>query len=542
MSKKDMNSYTSLLKFVFNQKIKYLFLAIVIFCISIVPIIIGNQIRLGLNIVLGESEGSLFQVFTVFFLFMLVNTACVRIKGPLSEKLSVKNGEQLLMRIYDKIYRLPQIEWDRMEKGDVFTLMESDVRVMREHIPKYLLPVIVELLGIGFGYLTIGLYSPPLFFVAIGSAIPLVILINIYSKKIKENAKKLQKNTGKLNSFFDEEFHSSDILRLFKAKSYSDALYRKRFNRKKDFSIKNRSLSGSLTGLSNFIVLFSDVIVIFVGAFLIKRGTLTFGELSATITILEGSILWPLTRMPQNFASIFQQKASFERCAEFLNLAEEEKKEECLLTNVNSISVNNVCFSYSDKKVLQNISFKCRKGEIILIKGPSGSGKTTLMKLLLGLYQPESGEVYLESAKKHCAVDFRSIAYVPQDNFVIDGLSLSENIQMNDKKGNLELATNLSVVGEFSSTMQCGLSTITDASRSLSKGQMQRIAIGRAIYRNSDFMILDEPFSALDERNMLQIKENLKELSQNKGIIVISHREIDDFADRVYTLDRGRFI
>ena len=90
--------------------------------------------------------------------------------------------------------------------------------------------------------------------------------------------------------------------------------------------------------------------------------------------------------------------------------------------------------------------------------------------------------------------------------------------------------------------MQCGLSTITDASRSLSKGQMQRIAIGRAIYRNSDFMILDEPFSALDERNMLQIKENLKELSQNKGIIVISHREIDDFADKVYTLDRGRFI
>jgi ABC-type multidrug transport system fused ATPase/permease subunit len=71
---------------------------------------------------------------------------------------------------------------------------------------------------------------------------------------------------------------------------------------------------------------------------------------------------------------------------------------------------------------------------------------------------------------------------------------------------------------------------------------MQRVAIGRALYKNADFMIMDEPFSALDERNIIQIKKNLKELSKDKGIIVISHRGIDDFADRIYTLERGRIV
>jgi len=542
MNKKTGYTYQRLLRLTAKSKMKYLLLATLTFFFSFFPVVIGIQIRQGIDVALGNQEGSLVVIFAIFFGFVVLNAICVRYRRPLWEHLSIRNGESLLMLVYDKIYRLPQLEWDRMEKGDVFTLLESDVRIMREHLPKQLIPLSMELLGIAFGYLTILSYSPILFFVSLLAGIPMIVLMKIFAKRIENNAKELQKNTGTLNSYFDEAFHSSDVLRIFKATDYSKNLYGKYFERRKKSAVKNKALSGRLEGLSSFVVLFSGAVVIVIGAFLIKQGQITFGELAAAGTILEGGILWPLTRMPQNFARIFQQKASFARCADFLNLEEEQAKRKNILKNPEGISVKNISYAYSEKKVLQNISLSCKKGEIILVKGASGSGKTTLMKLLLGLYQPLSGKVSLEKGNQTVNVNFRSIAYVPQGNFVIEGLSLSENIQMSSGKGNLELAARLSGVSEFSSEMQYGLSTIADASRGFSKGQMQRIAIGRAVYRNADFMILDEPFSALDEQNMIQIKKNLKELSKNKGIIVISHREIDDFADRVYTLEGGRIV
>jgi len=542
MNKKTSYSYQKLLRLTAKSKMKYLLLAVLAFFISYFPVLIGIQIRQGIDVALGNQEGSLLMIFAVFFGFVILNAICVRYRRPLWEHLSVRNGESLLMLLYDKIYRLPQLKWDGMEKGDVFTLLESDVRIMREHLPKQLIPLWMELLGIAFGYLTILSYSPILFVVSLLAGIPMIVLMKIFSKRIENNAKELQKNTGTLNGYFDESFHNSDVLRIFEATGYSKNLYGKYFERRKKSAVKNKMLSGGLEGLSSFVVLFSGAVIIVIGAFLIKQGQITFGELAAIGTILEGGILWPLTRMPQSFARIFQQKASFERCADFLNLEEELVKRDNPLKHSEILSVKNISYAYSEKKVLQDISLNCKKGEVILIKGASGSGKTTLMKLLLGLYHPLSGKVCLEKGNQIADVDFRSIAYVPQGNFVIEGLSLSENIQMSSDKGNLELATRLSGVSEFSSEMPNGLSTIADASRGFSKGQMQRVAIGRALYKNADFMVMDEPFSALDERNMIQIKENLKELSKDKGIIVISHREMDDFADRVYTLEGGRII
>jgi ABC-type bacteriocin/lantibiotic exporter with double-glycine peptidase domain len=542
MNKRDKMSYHRLLRLTAKSKMKYLLLAALVFFISIFPILIGIQVRQGIDVAVNHQEGSLIFVFFVFFGIVILNAICFRFRRPLWELLSIQNGESLLMLVYEKIYRLPQLQWDRLEKGGVFTLLESDLHIMREHLPKYLLPMTIESLGIVFGYVSIFIFSPTLFLIAVLAGVPLIVLIIIFSMKIEKNAMKLQGNTEQLNTYFDEAFHSLDILKLFKAQSYSEGLYKKYFMKRKASAVKNKALSGGLEGLSNFVVLFSGAAVLIAGAYLVKEGQISFGELAAVCTILEGAILWPLTRMPEDLAILFQQKASFTRCADFLNLEEESVKRHNPLKDPEMLSIKNVSYAYSENKVLQDISLNCKKGEIILIKGASGSGKTTLMKLLLGLYQPLDGKICLERGNQTSGVAFRSIAYVPQGNFVIEGLSLSENIQMSDDKGDLELATRLAGVSEFSSEMQYGLSTIADASRGFSKSQMQRVAIGRALYKNADFMIMDEPFSALDERNIIQIKKNLKELSKDKGIIVISHRGIDDFADRIYTLERGRIV
>jgi len=543
MNGKNYFNYGKLINFCARPKYMYLILSILIFFISVFHVFLGNQIRKGMDIALGTIDGSLLQELVVIFAIVLLYSILIRIKRPFAEKLAVDAGKSVLLLVYEKIYRLPQLKWDEMEKGDVFTLLESDIRVIREHFPKHLLPLFIEIMGIIFGYVSIFMLSPLFFAISFFGGIPLVFLIKYFSKRIEKNAKSLQKNTGNLNTFFDEEFENNDITRVFKSKDYVDGLYDRHFENRKQASVKNMDLSGKLQSFSLLLAQLPNVIIILMGIMQINAGNLTFGELTATLTILSNVVLWPMTRLPESFATVFKQKASFERCSDFLNLEEGEKKNRNILKNVKRVSVKDLNFSYTENQVLFDINLYCEKGEIILIKGSSGSGKTTLMKLLLGLFEPESGEVFLETENEKFGINFGYMAYVPQDNFIIEGLTLGENIEMSKGNGNLELAVQLSVVGEFSNELNDGLNTCLDESRGFSKGQFQRVAIARAVYRNSDFLVFDEPFSALDEKNMRALKENLKLLSKDRGIIIISHRETgEDFADRIYKLENGRMV
>ncbi len=536
-------SYLNLLRFTAKPPIKYLILTIMIFLISIFHVFLGNQLRLGVDIALGDQEGSIIQALLVLFCFVIIYAILVRIRRPFWEKLSVDNGKRLLTLVYDKIYRIPQADWDGMQKGNMFTLLESDVKIMREHLPKYLLPLVVQIASIGFGYYIIFTYSPLLCLISLLGSIPLVVLIRYYSKKIEGNSKELQKNIGTLNNFFDEEFHNTDITRVYNAESYVDELYDKHFEDKRQTAIQNKDYSGKLNGFSIFFANFPCALIIMFSVMQISEGLMTFGEMTAILTILSNVILWPMTRLPQSFADVAQQKASFNRCVDFLNLKEEEQPDSTIgyPEDALSLRIKNADYAYGENKVLHNINLNCKTGEILLIKGPSGSGKTTLLKLLLGLYTPNSGQVYIETERGSQPCDFRSVAYVPQGDFVVEGLSLAENITMNSPSKDLELAAQLSGISEFSTELPEKFMTRINASRGFSKGQLQRIAIGRAIYKNAPFIILDEPFSALDEKNVIRIQKNLKRLSEHKGIIVISHKEIgNNFADRIITLERGR--
>ncbi len=538
-------SYTTLLQFTSKPKVKYLLLTVMIFLISIFHVFLGNQIRLGVDIALGDKEGSIIQALILLFCFVIIYALLIRIRRPFWEKLSVDNGKRLLIMIYDKIYRIPQADWDKLQKGNLFTLLESDVKIMREHLPKHLLPLIIQICSIGFGFYIIFTYSPLLCLISLLGTIPLVLLIWFYSKKIEKNSKELQKNTGTLNNFFDEEFHNTDITRVFKAEDYTNELYNRHYEKRKETAIKNKDFTGKLNGFSIFFANFPCALIIMFSVMQINNGLMTFGEMSAILTILSNVILWPMTRLPQSFANVAQQKASFNRCLDFLNLKEEEQTVNIdhILGKALSLSVKNTDYAYGTHKVLHNINLNCQIGEILLIKGPSGSGKTTLLKLLLGLYKPDNGEILIETKGGAQTCDFKSVAYVPQGDFVVEGLTLAENITMNSPSGNLELASQLSGITDFSGELPEKFLTKINALRGFSKGQLQRIAIGRAIYKNAPFIILDEPFSALDDKNAINIKENLKKLSEHKGIIIISHKDIGDhFADRTLTLERGRIL
>ncbi len=195
------------------------------------------------------------------------------------------------------------------------------------------------------------------------------------------------------------------------------------------------------------------------------------------------------------------------------------------------LDVKNLTFTYPDdlnqRKILNNLNFKAKKNEILLVRGISGSGKSTLANILLGLTDEFSGEFYIDG-KKSSNKYFAS--YVPQDVFLMDN-SIKYNITFKnkldeDETKKLEEAIYLSNFGSELKKFKHGLDHITgENGANISGGQKQRIGIARALYQNTDLVIFDEPTSNLDEKNEEDVLENIKNLSKQKVVILITHSE-----------------
>ncbi len=197
---------------------------------------------------------------------------------------------------------------------------------------------------------------------------------------------------------------------------------------------------------------------------------------------------------------------------------------------IKSIHLNNISLKRKDEPLFNDISFTANSGDFIVIAGESGSGKTTLLKLIIKMEQSESGSILINNISiDHFNIHTlrKKIAMIPQDPIIIDGsikdnllmpfkLSIysKDNIPSEDKLLSFLVAFNLSKI------------KLTDYAPNLSGGQKLRLSIIRGIIANPDFLLLDEPFSALDPKNQVTVIQALKKFSSDKqkSIIMVSHQ------------------
>lgn len=197
---------------------------------------------------------------------------------------------------------------------------------------------------------------------------------------------------------------------------------------------------------------------------------------------------------------------------------------------IHSIQLKNINFKYDDHVVLHNFSLCINKGEFIGISGKSGKGKTTILHLILGFLKPMSGEVLIndiavsqDELKKH----WPSVSYVRQQAFLIHD-SVLRNITLHEGKpagDKLEWALNVSGLKDFIDNTPEGLDKmIAENGKNISGGQQQRITIARALYKNAELILLDEPFNELDEASADALCHHFKKLTKNgKMVILITH-------------------
>ncbi|MEO0877036.1 MAG: peptidase domain-containing ABC transporter, partial [Bacteroidota bacterium] len=304
---------------------------------------------------------------------------------------------------------------------------------------------------------------------------------------------------------------------------------------------------------AKFISQLKDILILFISARAVINGNLTLGEMLA-IQYVIGQLNVPLQSLV-GFTRVAQDaRLSLERLGELHEMEEEEPRPEEKrheLPNEADLVLNQVSFSYSPLagKVLEDIQLRIPRGKVTAIVGASGSGKTTLIKLLLGFYEPDEGQILLgdiplsglsvQAWRSACGA-------VLQDGFLFSD-TIARNIAESSAEVNqqrLLQATKMANLQAFIQRLpQQFLTKIGPQGNGISQGQRQRILIARAVYKNPQFMFFDEATNALDAENEKVIVENLRTFYQGRTVIVVAHRlsTVKD-AGNIVVLEHGRII
>ncbi len=280
------------------------------------------------------------------------------------------------------------------------------------------------------------------------------------------------------------------------------------------------------------------------------NGQMSFGSLTA-VTQLVNQLQTPFVNlsgvMPQYIATV----ASAERLMELDAIQGEPAPASLdvpqMYQQMESLRAENLTFSYDRDRILENASFSLPKGAFAVITGPSGIGKSTLLKLLLGIFPPEEGGLYLTGRGQKTALDRstrRLFAYVPQGNLLLSG-SLRENLTIvrpEATQEELQQAIHVSAMEDFLPQLPQGLDTILgESGAGLSEGQAQRLAIARAVLGGAPILLLDECTSALDADTEQKVLRRLKALP-GRTCIAVTHRPAAiSLCDWRLELNAGKF-
>ncbi len=311
--------------------------------------------------------------------------------------------------------------------------------------------------------------------------------------------------------------------------------------------------------ISNRLQIFSTTIrttittaLLWFGAWLVIKNELTIGQLVA-FNMLLGNVISPFQRLIVLWNELQEILIAIERINDVIDTDLEEDLQHSHRSSLpplrGQIRFDHVTFRYhpeSDRNTLENLSFEVQPGQTVALVGRSGSGKTTISKLLLGLYQPTEGKIYIDGYDL-ANISLRSlreqVGVVDQDTFLFGG-TIRENISISQPHAELETiiaAAQQAGAHEFIKDFPLAYETqIGEGGGMLSGGQKQRIAIARALLGNPPLLILDEATSSLDAESERIIQTNLNQILYNRTTLVIAHRlSTVRNADLILVLDRG---
>lgn len=454
---------------------------------------------------------------------------------------------RLRQKVFHGILKSEYGDVKEYHTGDLMNRITSDVTVITDGAVT-LLPSIISMLVRIIGILFVMQAIEPWFVVVFLVGGILVATLSVIPRKFQKRLHKhVQEADGEVRSFLQESLESLLVIHAFGCEEKIEAQNESKMKVHRQVR-RERSNIYNLFGSGLRILMQCGYLFGFTWCGIgILEGRITYGTLTAVLQLI-GQIQAPFANMGSTFPKYASMLASAERLMEITEKAsqDEEKDEkgtrEEVYEKLESISFHQVSFAYDyDRPVLCEESFSVKKGEFVALIGSSGIGKSTIMKLLLSVYQPNEGEIKVKLQDQTISLQELPkgmFAYVPQGNYLMSGpiwqvVGFSEQMDTIDRE-KVKHACKVACAHEFIVGLPNGYDTVIgEHGDGLSEGQMQRIAVARAVYSGCPILLLDEATSALDADTERRMISALKEMSDYTVFLVTHRKDVWELCDRV---------
>ena len=393
--------------------------------------------------------------------------------------------------------------------GDLMTRLNNDIAVISKGVLTLIPSVLALVAGLCYALYSLTILDRGFAFIFLFGGIILLLVIGAFRKVLKRTHKRIQETEAKVRSFFQETLGSLLMIKVFgienKIAEKGDVLQEENYRAQ----MKRRNIT--LVSSSGLSVIFSagSLYALVWSAYRLFLGTISFGTLTAIIQLVN-QVQAPFAGLSGVVPQYYSILASAERVIELDNLPDEKENGEVLdaresYESLQRLCFENISFGYGKTSVFEDASLSIDKGEFAVIGGISGIGKSTLIKLLLGVYAPTQGRIYLDLGEERVVAGKRTrplFSYVPQGNLLLSG-TISDAISMvrsDASDDEIMRAAEVACAAEFIRQLPDGLDTfLGEKGAGLSEGQIQRLAVSRAILSDAPIILLDEATSALDE-------------------------------------------
>lgn len=510
-----------------------------ILCLSFIQVFsayLGVRFALVTQNVIDSAVGGNRDVFLraclILAVFILVRIVCNALATHMSQMVRANLDRDFKRNILHKIYHSEYADISKYHSADLVHRMNTDGAAVYGGVLTIFTSLASYLTTLATAVITL-MSLEPVFTLAMGLG---TAAITLMTALIQRRMKKLHKESSEAGSKVSGFLHESiNRLMLVQALDVSDEMERRAedvleyrwqvVRRRKNVSLVMSFGSSGLGFLGGFVTLLWC-------SSKLMRGEITYGGMSA-LSSLVAQLQTPLMMLPHIIPQITAISAACERLMEIERIAEQPKPDEtdvqALYDRMNAIRAKDLTFSYDRDPVIQNVSLTIPKGGLTVIVGQSGIGKSTLLKLLLGLYRPDSGELVIDTEDGAVSISraARSLfSYAPQGNFLLSG-TLRENLVLTNPNATDEQIAHALYVGcmeEYVASLPQGLDTpLGENGAGLSEGQAQRLSLARAILSGAPVLLLDEVTSSLDAATEQTVLERICALP-GKTCIAVTHR------------------
>ena len=479
------------------------------------------------------------QILLGFFVSFLSEWTRASLENRLKERLF----SSLLYKDYASVMAVHSGEW--------MNRLTSDTSVVTGGLMEILPGVAGMLSRLAGALMAMFMLEPDFFYILVPGSILIFLFSASFRKILRRLHKRIQEANGAVISFLQERLESMLVIRVFSMEGRTCKDAAEKMERHKAARLRRNLFSNVCSSGFEMVAEGGYLLGVAYGGYGILQGTISYGTFAAVLQLV-GQIQGPFARLSGVIPRYYAALASADRLREAEKFREDgdggyfsqDELFRFYREEFQSLGVRDAVFSYrtsekadsGESVVIGHLDLEIRKGEYVAFTGHSGCGKSTLLKLLMCLYPLDAGDRYLkaqkpgeEPAEYSLTSAWRGLfAYVPQGNQLMSG-TIREVIAFGDTEAmkqekRLARALEVSCADEFVSALEDGLDTrLGERGCGLSEGQMQRIAIARAIFSERPILILDESTSALDEQTEQRLLTNLRQMT-DRTVLIITHR------------------